>query len=49
MFKNWFFYSRGERRAIIFILVILVFVSGFIAGGLWNDNKPEIEVALFML
>ncbi len=44
MFKNWFFYSRGERRAIIFILVILVFVSGFIAGGLWNDNKPEIEV-----
>lgn len=42
MSKDWFFYCRGQRRAIILLLLLLIFLIGLLAGGSLDDRHKEI-------
>lgn len=42
MWKEWFFYSRGQRRAIILLLLLLIFIIGLLFGGKLGNRHKEI-------
>lgn len=44
MFKDWLFYGKGERRAIIILLLALLLIFCFVAGGMWKGGRPEMKV-----
>ena len=44
MFKDWLFYGKGERRAIIILLLALLFIFCVVAGGMWKGGRPEMKV-----
>lgn len=44
MWNDWFFYSRGQRKAIVFLLLVLVLLVCILASGNIGNNRVEIEV-----
>lgn len=42
MWKDWFFYSRGQRRAIILLLLSLILLMVLLAGGGLDNRHREI-------
>lgn len=44
MWKDWFFYSRGQRRAIIFLLLILILLICILASENIGNNRTEIAI-----
>lgn len=44
MWKDWFFYSRGQRRAIIFLLLVLILLICILASENIGNNRTEIAI-----
>lgn len=44
MWNDWFFYSRGQRRAIILLLFALVLLICVLASGVIDNDRKEISV-----
>ena len=44
MWKDWFFYSRGQRRAIIFLLLVLILLICILASENIGNNRTEIVI-----
>lgn len=44
MWKDWFFYSRGQRRAIIFLLLVLILLICILASENIGNNRAEIAI-----
>lgn len=44
MWKDFFYYSKSERRVILFLLVLAVFFLGFYVGaGRWSSHESASE------
>lgn len=44
MWNDWFFYSRGQRRAIIFLLLVLILLICILASENIGNNRTEIAI-----
>lgn len=44
MWNDWFFYTRGQRRAIISLLLVLILLLCVLASGRMYNGQPEITV-----
>lgn len=44
MWKDWFFYSRGQRRAIIFLLLVLILLICILASENIGNNRNKIAI-----
>lgn len=44
MWKDWFFYSRGQRRAIIFLLLVLILLICIWVSENIGNNRTEIAI-----
>lgn len=44
MWNDWFFYSRGQRRVIILLLLSLILVIAMLASGSFGDRYKQISV-----
>lgn len=44
MWKDWFFYTRSQRRAIVILLVFLVLLIFLLTGEKMSKGKMEIKV-----
>ncbi|MCF2581137.1 ComEA family DNA-binding protein [Bacteroides caecigallinarum] len=42
MWNDWFFYSRGQRRAIILLLLSLILLIAMLASGSFGDRQKGI-------
>lgn len=42
MWNDWFFYSRGQRRAIILLLLSLILIIAMLASGSFGERQMEI-------
>lgn len=43
MWKEWFFYSRGQRRAILLLLLLLILLLGLLSTGSLGERHNEIS------
>lgn len=42
MWNDWFFYSRGQRRTIILLLLSLILIIAMLASGSFGERQMEI-------